>query len=337
VYAGTIGADDLGLKKDRYQKLADIVTHVYHSAAQLSYSASYDRLKTVNVYGTLQMIQFCVDGKKTKLFCHVSTQGVITPDMFDKNGNVTEETPLGDINTFPSVGSCDQTHGYASSKWVAEVLVHKAAELGLPTKIFRLPQISGHSKTGFTPDNRNDLLVDFLKDSIKFRMVPQLHGTIVNISPVDFVSHIMMKAGLSSALYSDKNDESKKNLSVQRAKVYHVIVKDYNMQTEDMMDALHEYNVSLTKVNTWRNSIFKEYGTVDAKEISAMLWFCSYYQSQNESLDKHMIIGPEVLEYIEDFMKLNNKGAIYDMKYHLNTILRSLQAKGEIKFFSRKK
>ncbi len=104
---------------------------------------------------------------------------------------VKEDYPLGDIASFPASGSCDQTHGYSQSKWAAERLVQQAAEAGLPTNVFRIPQISGSLETGAAPDNRNDLLCDLLSDCIKFGMVPLMYGTVVNITPVDVVAYLV--------------------------------------------------------------------------------------------------------------------------------------------------
>lgn len=104
---------------------------------------------------------------------------------------VKETYPLGDMSLVPASGSCDQTHGYSQSKWTAERMVQQAAEAGLPTCAFRLPQISGSLETGAAPDNRNDLLCDLLSDCIKLGMVPLMFGTLVNITPVDVVAYLV--------------------------------------------------------------------------------------------------------------------------------------------------
>lgn len=102
------------------------------------------------------------------------------------------------MSLIPASGSCNQTHGYSQSKWTAERMVQQAAEAGLPTCAFRLPQISGSLETGAAPDNRNDLLCDLLSDCIKLGMVPLMFGTLVNITPVDVVAflvrHLLLQA-----------------------------------------------------------------------------------------------------------------------------------------------
>lgn len=62
---------------------------------------------------------------------------------------------------------------------------------GLPACIARLPQISGSLATGASPDNRNDLLADFIIDSVKLNMLPTLYGCVMNITPVDVASYLV--------------------------------------------------------------------------------------------------------------------------------------------------
>lgn len=96
-YAGNCSLILLGLPSAKtYDKLSEKVSHVFHSAAQLSYSATYDRLSNANVAGTLNIIEFCshaVEGSKLppKILCHVSTQGVCSPDMVDTSALVSLE------------------------------------------------------------------------------------------------------------------------------------------------------------------------------------------------------------------------------------------------------
>ena len=94
-YAGNCSLPLLGLPSPKsYAKLSEKVSHVFNSAAQLSYSATYDRLSNANVTGTLNIIEFCVHSdeankRQPKILCHVSTQGVCTPDMVDASALVS--------------------------------------------------------------------------------------------------------------------------------------------------------------------------------------------------------------------------------------------------------
>ena len=76
--------------------------------------------------------------------------------------------------------------GYGQTKWVAEQLVLKAGQRGLPVKIHRCGTISGHSITGAA--NAWDLLTALLVESIKLGYAPDVEGWRAEMTPVDYVS-----------------------------------------------------------------------------------------------------------------------------------------------------
>ncbi|MEU3504166.1 SDR family oxidoreductase, partial [Streptomyces hundungensis] len=76
--------------------------------------------------------------------------------------------------------------GYAQSKWVAEGLVERARERGLPVTIHRPGRISGDTATGACQDR--DLLWQLIKGCLQAGMVPDLESGSTDWVPVDHVS-----------------------------------------------------------------------------------------------------------------------------------------------------
>ena len=100
------------------------VTEVYHSAALISFDPSdYHLMRTINIEGTANIVNFCIANKIRKL-CYVSSVAAI-----GKKGNNavnTEETEWLIENN---------NYGYAITKYGAEMEVWRASQEGIPVVI----------------------------------------------------------------------------------------------------------------------------------------------------------------------------------------------------------
>ncbi len=117
------------------------ITHVYHSAAIISFNKKDDGLlRKVNIEGTANMVNIAIDSN-IKKFCFVSSVAAI--GKFKNQLEVTEEN---DWN--PE----DATNGYAISKFGAENEVWRASQEGLDVVIVNPGVILGpgfwHSGSG---------------------------------------------------------------------------------------------------------------------------------------------------------------------------------------------
>ena len=95
-------------------------------------------MRAVNVDGTYEIIRLAAGRAVPVHF--TSSMAVLAG--FGPAGvrEVTESTPLG----FPEYLSV----GYVETKWVAEALLKKASDAGLPVAVYRLMDITGSSGTG---------------------------------------------------------------------------------------------------------------------------------------------------------------------------------------------
>ncbi|CAF1347193.1 unnamed protein product [Adineta steineri] len=129
--------------------------------------------------------------------------------------------------------------GYGQSKWVAEKLITKASQLGLPVVIYRLGSICAATETGAC--NINDIHTLLLASIMKLgcyrgtQINTHLHGL-----PVDFTVKTIVYL---SRLTSDTN-----------GKIYHVLNSHSKIPFKNIVDSIQYSGVQLEKVSyeEWR-------------------------------------------------------------------------------------
>ena len=100
------------------------VTEVYHSAALISFDKKdYKAMRKINIDGTANIANFCIDKKVTKL-CFVSSVAAVGKSL---NGSFIDETTEWDIEK--------SNYGYAITKYGAEMEVWRASQEGVPVVI----------------------------------------------------------------------------------------------------------------------------------------------------------------------------------------------------------
>ncbi|WP_409523622.1 thioester reductase domain-containing protein [Nitrincola sp. MINF-07-Sa-05] len=189
---GNISKPNLGLDEETFQKLAEDMDLVMHSAANVSLIASFEKLAPVNLDGTRQVIAFCLKGNCPLLF--VSSFSVIGNQLYHEV--ILHENEL-------DIGQGFEELGYERSKFCAEQLVREATNQGLRWSIVRPGNIWGDSETGCYP------LFETKVRGIYYEMILALVETgysypsseSFDISPVDFVAkaslHVAMNLELS--------------------------------------------------------------------------------------------------------------------------------------------
>jgi len=171
---GDLGEPLLGLSEDAFGGLGREVDVVIHAGAMVNLVYPYAALRGANVDGTREILRLaCLH--KTKPMHHVSTNGI-----FPDGGHLCEEDV--DLDALADA----REDGYGQSKWVAEKLVWQAAERGLPVRVYRPGNISGHSATGAS--NPRDFLGALIAESLRIRCAPEIEGWRMEMTPVDFVA-----------------------------------------------------------------------------------------------------------------------------------------------------
>ena len=171
---GDLGEPSLGLSEEAFEDLARGADHVIHAGAMVNLVYPYPALEAANVGGTREVLRLaCLH--KTKPLHHVSTNGIFPP-----GGHPCRED--ADLDTLADA----REDGYGQSKWVAEKLAWQAAERGLPVRVYRPGNVSGHSETGAS--NPKDLLGAIITESLRLGVAPEIEGWRLEMTPVDFVA-----------------------------------------------------------------------------------------------------------------------------------------------------
>ena len=122
---GDVSLPGAGLAPDTYDAVANGVDAIIHSAARVHWLAPFEELAGPNVDGTRRMLELAARGRP-KTMHHVSSIGVFPyrPDVpVFEDSDIDHDEPL--------------FGGYVQTKWVAEKLVERAGELGVPVRTYR--------------------------------------------------------------------------------------------------------------------------------------------------------------------------------------------------------
>ena len=175
VVLGDVSQPLLGFPPPVFTELAQGMDVVFHNAALTNFAYSYEQMKPVNVQGTQEALRLASQ-ERSKLFHYISTIGVFEPLVFSPAVITEQHEPA----------STGLSRGYTQSKWVAERMVVRAHERGLPVTIYRPPIIGGDSHTG--QPNSGDFVWNFIQACVEMEYAPILPALEMHISPVDYVA-----------------------------------------------------------------------------------------------------------------------------------------------------
>ena len=182
VVVGDLQSPRLGLLEDTWAFLARELDEIYHCGAAVNWVLSYEGLRSSNVLGTLELLRLACDCKP-KPFHFVSSLAVCHTTF-----PIEEVTEKDEMLAY--IGGIHL--GYAQSKCVAESLVRRANERGLPATIHRPSLITGDGVTGCS--NAEDLLSTMMRGCIEMRSAPNLDWSM-DCCAVDYVADAIV--GLS--------------------------------------------------------------------------------------------------------------------------------------------
>src|SRR5215207_5921669 len=172
--AGDLGEPLFGMTEVAFEELAREVDVVIHAGAVVNLVYPYEALAPANVGGTREVLRLaCL--RRARPVHYVSTNGIFPPGE-----HVWRED--ADLDALADA----RRDGYGQSKWVAEKLVWEAAGRGLPVRVYRPGNISGHSVTGAS--NPRDFLGALIAESLRIGSAPEIEGWHMEMTPVDFVA-----------------------------------------------------------------------------------------------------------------------------------------------------
>ncbi|GHJ21248.1 amino acid adenylation domain-containing protein [Streptomyces albus] len=128
----------LGLADEHRAELAGCLDLIVHNGAQVNFLYPYEALRAANVDGTREIVRLAARRRVPVHF--VSTVAVVAGFGAAGVREVDEDRPLDHADGL--------TMGYAESKWVAEGVLRRAAEQGLPVAVYRPYEVTGDRVRG---------------------------------------------------------------------------------------------------------------------------------------------------------------------------------------------
>jgi thioester reductase-like protein/FkbH-like protein len=170
------------LSGETYDALAADTDAIVHCGACVNFVYDYYSLKPVNVDGTRRILEFATT-TRTKAIHHISTLGMLMSAERPAGGRVLEREPPAFERGLPN--------GYEQSKWVADSLMHRAADRGLPIAVYRPGMLVGDMQTG-TFAKPNEFASCMIKGCIQLGCAPDA-DTVVELVPIDYVAALVVE------------------------------------------------------------------------------------------------------------------------------------------------
>jgi amino acid adenylation domain-containing protein/thioester reductase-like protein len=179
---GDLAKPRAGLSEEDFDRFARTVDVIHHPGGMVNFIYPYAHMRAANVEGTREIIRLAARHRNIPIH-YTSTTAVLAGFGTGGVRHVDETTPL-DFADHLSVG-------YVETKWVAEQLLLRAAEQGLPVAIYRAADISGDRVHGAW--NLSTEMVAMMKFVVDTGMAPVAELPL-DYTPVDVfaaaVAHI---------------------------------------------------------------------------------------------------------------------------------------------------
>ncbi|MER7847741.1 amino acid adenylation domain-containing protein [Kitasatospora sp. NPDC096077] len=159
----------LGLPAGHRAELADRLDLIVHNGAQVNFLYPYEQLRAPNVDGTREIVRLAAPRRVPVHF--LSTVAVVAGAGAAGVRAVAEDDALAHPDGL--------TMGYAESKWVAEGVLRRAAEQGLPVAVHRPYEVTGDQVSGVS--NTETAICSLFRTIAETGLAPDI------ALPMDFV------------------------------------------------------------------------------------------------------------------------------------------------------
>ncbi|OWB54801.1 hypothetical protein B5S28_g657 [[Candida] boidinii] len=261
VVLGDLSSKQFGLSDESYKTFSNTIDVVIHNGALVHWVYPYSQLRDANVISTVNLVNFCGEGKPKQFGFVSSTSTIDTPHYFSLSDELVENDKLGIPESDDLQGSAQGLGtGYGQSKWASEYITRRAGDRGLKGAIVRPGYILGQSTTGSS--NTDDFLLRMLKGCVEVGSYPEITNT-VNAVPVDQVARIVVGASLHPPLAAADPNAEKPDKALP---VVHVTGHP-RILFKDMLGALasYGYDVAKSEYIPWTKALEK-YVVDDGKD-----------------------------------------------------------------------
>ncbi|TFY78442.1 hypothetical protein EWM64_g5570 [Hericium alpestre] len=195
VVRGDLDQELFGLDQTAWDRVAAEADIVLHNGALVHWVYPYEKLRSVNVIGTLTAIDLASTGRAKSLVFVSSTSAIDTEHYVRLSDSLS---PGGEGGVPESDDLEGARHalatGYGQSKWVSEKLLFEAGRRGLHGHIVRPGYVVGDSQSAVT--NTDDFIWRLVKGCIQLGLIPDMNNT-VNMVPVDHVARCTALAAVA--------------------------------------------------------------------------------------------------------------------------------------------
>ncbi|KAA1473026.1 alpha-aminoadipate reductase Lys1p [Dentipellis sp. KUC8613] len=193
VVRGDLDQDKFGLDQATWDRVAAEADVVLHNGALVHWVYPYEKLRNVNVIGTLTAIELASTGKQKSVVFVSSTSALDTDHYVRLSDSMNDEGGVSESDDLEGARGSLKT-GYGQSKWVSEKLLFEAGKRGLRGHIVRPGYVVGDSQTAVT--NTDDFIWRLVKGCIQLGLIPDINNT-VNMVPVDHVARCTALAAVA--------------------------------------------------------------------------------------------------------------------------------------------
>ena len=183
--------------------------------------------------------------------------------LYDTNVNGTREIirfatysstfiPIHYISTMSAVDLHHLKTGYSQSKWVAERLMLKASQLGLPVIIYRLGSMGPNTETGaYNPNDINTLLVTTIIETGVYPSM--LVDSKMQILPIDIAVQRIL------SFYNNQFE--------QYGQIYSIVNNHDVIPLQFIFDRIRQLDISLECISNdaWKTDYFDLFSSYFSK------------------------------------------------------------------------
>ncbi|VDB95640.1 unnamed protein product [Peniophora sp. CBMAI 1063] len=191
VVRGDLDQPKFGLDAQTWDRVARECGAVLHNGALVHWVYPYEKLRAVNVLGTLTAVELAATGTP-KLLSFVSSTSALDTEHYVRLAD-TLQAGVPESDDLEGARHTLKT-GYGQSKWVAEKLLFECGRRGLRGAIVRPGYVVGDSTSAVT--NTDDFVWRLVKGCVQLGLVPDMVNTI-NMVPVDHVARCVGVAAVA--------------------------------------------------------------------------------------------------------------------------------------------
>jgi thioester reductase-like protein len=185
------------------EELALNVDTVINSAAHVKHFGNLELFNKINVVGTKNLIEFCINNNKNLI--HISTLSVSGIQL--EGGNLEQDNVLRNTNFRETELYINQNldNVYAYTKFIAErCILESIANNGLKAKIIRVGNLTGRYIDGkFQPNFSENAFIDRLKGVLFIKAIPDnLKDSYFEFTPIDCTANAVIKLAKTDRRYN---------------------------------------------------------------------------------------------------------------------------------------